>query len=230
MGLPAATAEAELAAAPTQFAHVAHFRADFQPVTAQNVWAYFRTSPFYDFACLNEYIAMQAADESKLQTEPGVFYKVVPQDTAVFTILKFRREVVGTRMVVTCQDGYYVYGGRIFLAPALLDVLTKKIRILCHQLAESMGNVDRMVGFDVPGGYRWRVTDTEEEEEEGNGRSKAKAPQRPKASHTEVHHAALWRSLAEAVQRKEGPPPAAAAGEARPVKRRRVDFPGSPQP
>eukprot|EP00667_Euglena_gracilis_P030302 EG_transcript_41685 len=142
---------------PAALRHVAHFRPDFQPVTAQNVWAYFRTSPFYDFACLNEYIAMQGADESKLQTEPGVFYRVFPQAAGVFTVLRYHREVAGTRMVVTCRDGYYVFGGRIFPAPTLLDVLAKKVRNVCHQVSEAMAHADQLVTFDVPGGYRWRI-------------------------------------------------------------------------
>lgn len=55
---------------------------------------------------------LQGADESKLQTEPGVFYRVFPQAAGVFTVLRYHREVAGTRMVVTCRDGGLGLGGR----------------------------------------------------------------------------------------------------------------------
>ena len=52
------------------------FLPEFQPVTAQNCWDYFKLSPFYDRGCLNEYIAMQGLDQARLNTDDGTFYRV----------------------------------------------------------------------------------------------------------------------------------------------------------
>ena len=190
-------------------AHVAFFLAEFQPVTRDNVWAYFRASPFYDFRCLDEYIAMQGADRSKLETEDGTFYKVSDKGFGGFSITRYVRETKGLQQQETCHECYYVWDGTIYRAPTTMAVLAKKLRNVAHQVAAALHNTHQHITYGLPDGYQWTLPD-----------DPAKPVGGPSPGPSTVHHAASPRfaghlqelvgelQQAAAAQPPESPPPA----------------------
>jgi hypothetical protein len=142
----------------TDMAQLVHFLPEFQIVTTQNVWEYFKTSVFYDRSCLNEYIAMQGSDVSKLDTEDGVFYKVFNKEHGIFNIIEYLRETIGSvRNVVPCKC-FYVFDGRIYMAPTLMAVVSKCVRNVAHQVMQSLILTEQFVTFKQPEGHHWDFT------------------------------------------------------------------------
>lgn len=142
---------------------------DLYPLSSNNVYDYFRNTPFFDRNCNNEFLGMQHMD-SKIKTMTGVEYEVAKKMSSLGTINWFviykqcRLSPTEVRLI----NAYYVVGverplhastaperGTVIPLPDIHSVLATNLRTTLHYLQEAVQELHSLKQFNLGDNYSW---------------------------------------------------------------------------